>query len=92
MSIAQIGETWEIFGESCQVLQMVRCYSVGINGKEIDSITLVYRSPVNVKPKCAMKRKISEHWEDINRIIKAYRAPRGIETNEHRELLIGQKA
>jgi len=34
---------------------------------------------------------VEKHWEVVNRIIKEYSTPRGIETNEHRELLIVQK-
>ena len=34
---------------------------------------------------------IEKHWRQINQIITDYRTPRGIETNEHRELLIVQK-
>lgn len=34
---------------------------------------------------------VDEHWRGVNRIIAEYRTPRGIETNEHRELLIVQK-
>ncbi len=35
---------------------------------------------------------IDKHWQQVEHIITAYRTPRGIETNEHRELLIVQKA
>ena len=31
---------------------------------------------------------IEKHWRQVNQIITDYRTPRGIETNEHRELLI----
>jgi hypothetical protein len=34
---------------------------------------------------------IEKHWRGVNYIIKKYSTPRGIETNEHRELLIIQK-
>ena len=32
-----------------------------------------------------------KHWQGVNRIIEQYSTPLGIETNEHRELLIVQK-
>jgi SAM-dependent methyltransferase len=35
---------------------------------------------------------IEKHWRQVERISTAYRTPKGIETNEHRELLIVQKA
>ena len=34
---------------------------------------------------------IEKHWQVLNRIISRYQTPRGIETNERRELLIVQK-
>jgi hypothetical protein len=34
---------------------------------------------------------VEKHWQQVNQLIKEYRTPRGIETNEHRELLIVQK-
>jgi len=34
---------------------------------------------------------VETHWRQVNRIITAYRTPKGIETNEHRELLIVHK-
>ncbi|MCP4540567.1 MAG: class I SAM-dependent methyltransferase [Chloroflexi bacterium] len=34
---------------------------------------------------------IEKHWQQIDQIIAEYRTPDGIETNEHRELLIVQK-
>lgn len=34
---------------------------------------------------------IKKHWQGVNRIIEEYSTPRGIETNEHRELLIIRK-
>jgi hypothetical protein len=34
---------------------------------------------------------VEKHWQQVNQFIKEYRTPRGIETNEHRELLIVQK-
>ncbi|MEP6988824.1 MAG: class I SAM-dependent methyltransferase [Chloroflexota bacterium] len=34
---------------------------------------------------------IQKHWQVIDRIVSKYQTPRGIETNEHRELLIVQK-
>jgi len=34
---------------------------------------------------------IETHWRQVDQIITEYRAPKGIETNEHRELLIVQK-
>lgn len=34
---------------------------------------------------------LEHHWEGVNRIIREFSTPRGIETNEHRELLIVQK-
>ena len=34
---------------------------------------------------------LEKHWEGINYILRNYKTPRGIETNEHRELLIVQK-
>ena len=34
---------------------------------------------------------IERHWGQVNQIIADYIAPRGIETNEHRELLIVRK-
>ena len=34
---------------------------------------------------------VEKHWQQVNQLIKEYRMPRGIETNEHRELLIVQK-
>ena len=34
---------------------------------------------------------IEKHWQQVNQIITDYRTPRGIETNEHRELLIVRK-
>jgi len=35
---------------------------------------------------------VEKHWHFVNRILKEYVTPGGIETNEHRELLIVQKA
>jgi len=34
---------------------------------------------------------IEKHWRQVAQIITEYRTPKGIETNEHRELLIVQK-
>lgn len=34
---------------------------------------------------------IDRHWQQVERILTEYHTPRGIETNEHRELLIVQK-
>ena len=34
---------------------------------------------------------VEKHWQQVDQLIKEYRTPRGIETNEHRELLIVQK-
>jgi len=34
---------------------------------------------------------IENHWRQVAQIITEYRKPKGIETNEHRELLIVQK-
>jgi SAM-dependent methyltransferase len=34
---------------------------------------------------------LNKHWRQVSRAITEYRTPRGIETNEHRELLIAQK-
>jgi hypothetical protein len=34
---------------------------------------------------------IEQHWRQVERITAEYRTPKGIETNEHRELLIVQK-
>ena len=34
---------------------------------------------------------LEKHWEGINYTLRNYNTPRGIETNEHRKLLIGQK-
>ena len=34
---------------------------------------------------------IEKHWRQVDRIIAEYRTPKGIETNEHRELLSVQK-
>jgi hypothetical protein len=34
---------------------------------------------------------IEEHCAGVNRIVNEYQTPRGIETNEHRELLVVQK-
>ncbi len=34
---------------------------------------------------------IEEHWQQVNHIVTTYRTPVGIETNEHRELLIIRK-
>jgi len=34
---------------------------------------------------------IDVHWRQVDRIVTEFRTPRGIETNEHRELLIVQK-
>jgi len=34
---------------------------------------------------------IEKHWRQVDRIITDYHTPRGIETNEHRELLVVQK-
>ena len=34
---------------------------------------------------------IEKHWRQVAHIISTYRTPQGIETNEHRELLIVQK-
>jgi SAM-dependent methyltransferase len=34
---------------------------------------------------------IETHWRGVNRMITAYRTPKGIETNEHRQLLIVHK-
>ena len=35
---------------------------------------------------------VQRHWRGVKRLLAAYRTPRGIETNEHRELLIVRKA
>lgn len=34
---------------------------------------------------------VEKHWRQVDRIIQEYHTPRGIETNEHRELLVVQK-
>lgn len=34
---------------------------------------------------------LERHWESVNRVLRRHTTPRGIETNEHRELLIVQK-
>jgi len=34
---------------------------------------------------------VEKHWRQVDQIIQEHRTPRGIETNEHRELLIAQK-
>jgi SAM-dependent methyltransferase len=34
---------------------------------------------------------LARHWRGVNRILEAHTTPRGIETNEHRELLIVRK-
>jgi hypothetical protein len=34
---------------------------------------------------------VERHWQEVDYIIANYTTPRGIETNEHRELLIAQK-
>jgi SAM-dependent methyltransferase len=34
---------------------------------------------------------MEKHWRSVDRALEAYRTPKGIETNEHRELLIVQK-
>ena len=38
------------------------------------------------------KFEIGKHWQCINQILEKYTTQRGIETNEHRELLIVQKS
>lgn len=38
------------------------------------------------------KFEIEKHWQCINQILEKYTTQRGIETNEHRELLIVQKS
>jgi SAM-dependent methyltransferase len=35
---------------------------------------------------------IEVHWQQVNHVIAEFNTPQGIETNEHRELLIAQKA
>jgi SAM-dependent methyltransferase len=37
------------------------------------------------------KIELEKHWQNINRIVETCQTERGIETNEHRELLIVQK-
>jgi len=34
---------------------------------------------------------LEKHWQSVRRILKEHRTERGIETNEHRELLIVEK-
>lgn len=34
---------------------------------------------------------VKRHWEGVNRVLQEYATPKGIETNEHRELLIVEK-
>lgn len=34
---------------------------------------------------------VEKHWQGLNRILAEYSTPRGIETNEHRELLVVRK-
>jgi hypothetical protein len=34
---------------------------------------------------------IERHWKQVNEVVEKYMTPRGIETNEHRELLIVSK-
>jgi hypothetical protein len=34
---------------------------------------------------------VEKHWQSVDEVLRAYRTPKGIETNEHRELLIVQK-
>ena len=35
--------------------------------------------------------KLEKHWQNINRVLETARTERGIETNEHRGLLIVRK-
>lgn len=35
--------------------------------------------------------EVDEHWQGVNRILQEHSTPQGIETNEHRELLIVEK-
>ena len=58
-------------------------YNVPYYFRDVASL-LFWMRAVEIPPDFDIER----HWRDVNYLIAEYTTPRGIETNEHRELLI----
>jgi len=88
---ASFGENWwqpveelaiEFEQNGCRIVAMAE-YNVGYWFSDVESLVFWLKSVPLPEP-----FDVEKHWEGVNRIVKKYSTPRGIETNEHRELLI----
>ena len=82
-SAEQRAAEFELIG--CRIIEKAE-YNVRNWFSDVESLVFWLKSVPLPEP-----FDVEKHWEGVNRILKEYSTPRGLGTNEHRELLIVQK-